>query len=223
MSIFGIKKPPRVTKKRWQRFMRSFGSKLPRKQRSALKGIFLPHLDEKGRGRALRKVWLESNADIVSYMDVDLSTSLYAFPELIKAIISGYDIAFGSRLVKGSRTYRSFKREFLSRIYSIFLKITLWVHFRDAQCGFKAVSRRIAQKIVPRIKNGEWFFDTELLVIGEKLGYKLAEIPVEWKEEQFKGRVSTVKMIPYIIENFIGTIRLLLTKKSWLRTFSEKE
>ena len=169
------------------------------------------HLDKKGRGRALRKAWLKSESDIVSYMDVDLSTSMDAFPKLIDAIVHGYDIAIGSRLLPGSRTYRSFRRDFLSRTYNLFLGFLLRTHFKDAQCGFKALSRRAVSIIVPQTKENEWFFDTELLVLGEKFGLKIMEIPVEWIEEKVPGRRSTVKIVKTILEHIRGILRLIVT------------
>jgi glycosyltransferase involved in cell wall biosynthesis len=141
------------------------------------------HLDEKGRGRALRKAWLESTADIVSYMDVDLSTELPAFPTLIQAIEEGHDIAIGSRLLPGSSVERSFKREVTSRCYNFIIKSMFRTQFSDAQCGFKALSSRAAQDLVPLIQDQEWFFDTELLILAEKRGYRIVEIPVSWVED----------------------------------------
>ena len=141
------------------------------------------HLPEKGRGRALRRAWLESTADIVSYMDVDLSTDLKAFPPLVTAIDEGYDVAIGTRLASKSQTERSLKREFISRCYNLLIKAMFSTRFSDAQCGFKALSRKAVQELVPLIVNQEWFFDTELLILAEKKGYRIKEIPVEWLED----------------------------------------
>ena len=127
-------------------------------------------IERKGRGRALKQTWLASPMDIVSYMDVDLSTGLEAFPPLIGAIAEGeYDLAIGSRLAPGSQVQRSLQREVLSRGYNLIIKATFFSRFSDAQCGFKAVSRRAAQRILPLIEDTNWFFDTELLILAEKL------------------------------------------------------
>jgi glycosyltransferase involved in cell wall biosynthesis len=143
------------------------------------------HLDQKGRGRALRKAWLESRADVVSYMDVDLSTNLAAFPPLVDAILEhGYDIAIGSRLKAGARVTRQWKREIISRIYNLIVKAMFPRRtFSDAQCGFKAVSRPAAQAVVPLVEDQAWFFDSELLLRAEELGFRVAEVPVEWIED----------------------------------------
>jgi len=142
------------------------------------------HLHQRGRGRALRHAWLQSKSDIVCYMDVDLSTSLDHIPELIGAIANeGYDIAIGSRLMRQSQTTRSFKREVISRIYNIFVKTVLSTRFSDAQCGFKALSRKAVEAIIPQVEDQSWFFDTECLVLAEKQGYRIKDIPVAWIED----------------------------------------
>ena len=163
------------------------------------------HLPEKGRGRALRKAWLESTADIVSYMDVDLSTDLRAFPPLVAGIAEeGYDMAIGTRLASKSQTKRSLKREFISRCYNLLIKAMFFTRFSDAQCGFKALSRKAVQELVPLIENQEWFFDTELLILAEKKGYRVKEIPVEWLEDP-DTRVNIRKTV---MEDLKGLWRL---------------
>jgi glycosyltransferase involved in cell wall biosynthesis len=166
------------------------------------------HIDQKGRGRALRKVWLESKADIMSYMDVDLSTGLEAFPTLVQAIIDGADIAIGSRLKRGARTTRGLKREFTSRCYNLIIKVMFFTTLSDAQCGFKAVSRDCAQKILPLTKNNEWFFDTELLLLAMKNGYKIKEIPVTWVDDPG----TTVNIKKTVIEDLKGLARIRFHK-----------
>ena len=162
------------------------------------------HLDEKGRGRALRKAWLESTADIVSYMDVDLSTELDAFPKLIQAIEDDYSIAIGSRLLRGSSVKRSFKRELTSRSYNFIIKAMFRTTFADAQCGFKALSSKAAGELVPLIKDHEWFFDTELLILAEQRGYRISEIPVAWVEDP-DTRVAIFKTA---LDDLKGLLRL---------------
>jgi glycosyltransferase involved in cell wall biosynthesis len=163
------------------------------------------HLDVRGRGLALRKAWLESEADVVSYMDVDLSTELAAFPVLVDSIVrDGYHVAFGSRLARGANTRRSFKREFISRSYNTIIRLGMRTRFHDAQCGFKAVSREAARVLVPAVVNNHWFFDTELLVIADRRGFRMKEIPVEWYEDP-DTRVKTAQTS---IEMLKGLARL---------------
>jgi glycosyltransferase involved in cell wall biosynthesis len=163
------------------------------------------HIDQKGRGRALRKTWLESQADIVSYMDVDLSTELEAFPKLIDAIAGeGYGVAIGSRLMRESNVKRSFKRELTSRGYNLIIKAMFFSKWHDAQCGFKAVSREAAQALVPLIQNQEWFFDTELLLLAGRKGFRIKEVPVAWVEDP-DTRVHIIKTVR---EDIGGLLRL---------------
>lgn len=163
------------------------------------------HLDQKGRGRALRATWLGSRADVVSYMDVDLSSDINAYPALIRAIIDeGYDLSTGSRLARGARTTRSFKRDTISRSYNLMIKAVMWTRFSDAQCGFKAISRRACDVLLPLVKNNEWFFDTELLVLAEKKGYRIKDIPVTWIEDPD----TRVKLAKTIGEDMRGLWRL---------------
>jgi glycosyltransferase involved in cell wall biosynthesis len=169
------------------------------------------HIPEKGRGRALKASWLGSAADIVSYMDVDLSTELEAFPPLIEAIAGeGYHVATGSRLAPDSETTRSLKRETISRGYNLMIKALFFTRFADAQCGFKALSRQAVRELVPLIENNEWFFDTELLILAEKAGYPVKEIPVRWLED-LDTRVNIGKTV---WEDIRGLARLRL-RRPW--------
>lgn len=165
------------------------------------------HLDKRGRGRALRRAWGESTADVVSYMDVDLSTGLEAFPRLVSAVASeGYDVAIGSRLAEGARTTRSRKREAMSRVYNAAIRLSMGTRFTDAQCGFKALSRPAAAVLIPVVENNHWFFDTELLVIAERRGFRIKEVPVEWREDPD----TRVKLVATVLEDLKGLARLRL-------------
>lgn len=162
-------------------------------------------LEAKGRGGALRHVWSTSDADVCSYMDVDLSSDLASFPELVRAVASGEaDLAIGSRLLDKAGTQRSWRREVLSRGYNQLLRVVFGVRFSDAQCGFKAISRRAAQALLPWVENSHWFFDTELLVLAEKHGYRIHDLPVRWRED----RDSTVKVLGTVAEDLRGIVRL---------------
>ena len=162
------------------------------------------HLPQKGRGRALRTAWLQSSADIVSYMDVDLSTDIVHFPEMVAALESGYQLAVGSRLSRGSRVTRGFKRDFISRSYNLIVKVMFFTTFPDAQCGFKALRREAAEAIVPRIENNNWFFDTELLIIAAKNGYRIKSVPVKWDDDP----ASSVNVVATATEDLKGLLRL---------------
>jgi glycosyltransferase involved in cell wall biosynthesis len=168
-------------------------------------------IERKGRGYALKQVWGSSDADVMSYMDVDLSTGLDAFPTLIEAVAAdGYGVATGSRLARGARVQRSLQRTVLSRGYNLLIKAALRTRFSDAQCGFKAINREVAVRVLPLIENNNWFFDTELLVIAEKMGYHIRDIPVRWEEDPD----TRVKIGSTVSEDLKGLWRLR-RKQPW--------
>jgi putative flippase GtrA len=149
-----------------------------------MSGVTAEHLIRKGRGLALRSAWSSSTAEIVAYMDVDLSTDLAAFLPLVAPLLSGRgDVAIGSRLARGAHVVRGPKRELISRAYNLLLKIALRGHFSDAQCGFKALRRESAVDLLPIVEDDEWFFDTELLIAAERLGMRICEVPVDWVDD----------------------------------------
>ena len=150
----------------------------------ALAEVEAVHLAEKGRGRALKYVWSQSDAAVLAYMDVDLSTDLGALLPLVAPLISGHsDLAIGSRLARGSRVVRGAKREFISRSYNVLLRGTLSARFSDAQCGFKAIRSEVAARLLPMVEDTGWFFDTELLVLAERAGLRIHEVPVDWIDD----------------------------------------
>nr|WSX78261.1 bifunctional glycosyltransferase family 2/GtrA family protein [Streptomyces sp. NBC_00899] len=141
-------------------------------------------LEQKGRGRALRTVWTASEAPVLAYMDVDLSTDLNALLPLVAPLISGHsDLAIGSRLARSSRVVRGAKREFISRAYNLILRGSLAARFSDAQCGFKAIRGDVAQRLLPMVEDSGWFFDTEMLVLAERAGLRIHEVPVDWVDD----------------------------------------
>ena len=141
-------------------------------------------LERKGRGRALRAAWSASDAEVVAYMDVDLSTDLASLRALVEPLLAGAaDVAIGSRLARGANVTRGPKREFISRTYNRLLRVSLGVRFSDAQCGFKAVRRTAIDRLLPMIEDENWFFDTELLVLAEREQMMIAEVPVRWEDD----------------------------------------
>ncbi len=176
-------------------------------------------LVERGRGRALKQVWQNSPADILTYMDVDLSTSLDDFLPMIQPLVAGEaGVAIGSRLMKDSRTSRGVKREFISRCYNRIIKWTSGTKFSDAQCGFKAIRRDVAAKFLPKIKDNEWFFDTELLIKTERAGVPIYEQPVTWIEDTD----SRVKIVKTAVDDLKGLCRVNkeLDKRSWFERWT---
>lgn len=167
-------------------------------------------LEQKGRGRAVKRVWSQAKTDYCAYMDLDLSTDLSHFPKLLQALEKGHDIAIGSRLAKGAKVEgRSWLRELTSRALNFFF-IQFFFHtkFTDAQCGFKAVTRKVVDNLLPHILDNEWFFDGELLIVAEKSGYKIYEEPVHWIDNPG----STVRLLATIRGDIEVMVRLLRTR-----------
>lgn len=163
------------------------------------------HLAEKGRGRALKRVWHASTSDVLVYMDVDLSTDLAALLPLVAPLVSGHsDLAIGSRLARTSRVQRGAKRELISRGYNLVLRQALRARFSDAQCGFKAIRQDAARELLPLVRDDAWFFDTELLVVAERAGLRIHEVPVDWVDDPD----SSVDLVRTALEDLRGVARL---------------
>jgi len=179
-----------------------------------MRGVAAMHLPRKGRGYALRAAWSTSDAPVVAYMDVDLSTSLSALLPLVAPLLSGHrDVTIGSRLAPGAHVVRGAKRELISRAYNLLLKLTLHGRFSDAQCGFKALRRDAAMKLLPLVEDNEWFFDTELLVTAERLGLRIGEVPVDWVDDPD----SRVQIASTAMDDLRGIWRMLLRRPRGVR------
>ena len=171
-----------------------------------LDGVRAMVLREPGRGGALRAAWTASDADVVAYMDVDLSTDLHGLLPLVAPIVSGHsDVAIGSRLATGARIRRGAKREVISRGYNALLHVVLRTSFRDAQCGFKALRADTARRLVPDVVDDGWFFDTELLVLAQRRGLRIVELPVDWVDDPD----SRVRLLSTAVADLRGVWRLL--------------
>jgi putative flippase GtrA len=178
---------------------------LARKLAEQLPRVRAVHLDQKGRGRALRHVWSGSDAEVVAYMDVDLSTGLEALLPLVAPLLSGHsDLAIGSRLAHGAAVVRGPRRELVSRCYNLLLRTTLRARFSDAQCGFKAGRTDVVQALLPAVEDQAWFFDTELLLLAERSGLRIHEVPVDWVEDPD----SRVDVLRTALDDLRGMVRM---------------
>ncbi len=176
-----------------------------------LAGVEVLHLPEKGRGRALRRAWSDSSASVLCYMDVDLSTDLTALLPLVAPLLSGHsDIAIGTRLHRDARVQRSLRRELISRSYNRLLRLALQARFSDAQCGFKAIRADIARDLLESVEDEAWFFDTELLVVAQRRGLRIHEVPVDWVEDAD----SRVDLVATALADLRGVARLFLRRRS---------
>ena len=179
---------------------------LARRLAAEIPGVRVEHLDAKGRGRALHTVWLGSEAQVLAYMDVDLSTDLAALLPLVAPLVSGHShLAIGSRLSRTSRVVRGPRREMISRTYNLLLRGALAARFSDAQCGFKAIRADAARELLPLVEDTGWFFDTELLVLAERAGLRIHEVPVDWVDDPD----SRVDIVSTATADLRGIVRLL--------------
>jgi glycosyltransferase involved in cell wall biosynthesis len=168
-------------------------------------------LCEQGRGRALRAAWSAGRARVLCYMDVDLSTDLGALLPLVAPPLSGHsDLAIGTRLHRDARVQRTVKRELISRSYNRLLRLLLRARFSDAQCGFKAIRADLADELLPLVRDQQWFFDTELLVIAQRRGMRIHEVPVDWIEDPD----SRVRIVATALADLRGVARLFLRRSS---------
>src|SRR4051794_11179125 len=175
-----------------------------------LPGVSVLHLPEKGRGRALRAAWSATDAEVACYMDIDLSTDLRALMPLVAPLLSGHSqVAIGTRLAAGSRVERGAKRELISRTYNHILRAFLRAGFSDAQCGFKAARTDALRDLLPAVRDEAWFFDTELLVLAQRRGMRVHEVPVDWVDDPD----SRVAIVPTAIEDLRGVARLLTASR----------
>jgi glycosyltransferase involved in cell wall biosynthesis len=188
------------------------------------------HVAEKGRGRALRQVWSASDADVVAYMDVDLSTGLEALLPLVAPLLSGHsDLAIGTRLANGAAVVRGPRRELVSRCYNLLLRTAMRARFTDAQCGFKAGRTEVVRALLADVEDQEWFFDTELLLAAQHHGLRIHEVPVDWVEDT-DSRVDLVRtalddlrgmarvarrQLPSFAANAVALLRFVLLR-SWV-------
>lgn len=178
---------------------------LARELAAGIPGVDVIHLEQPGRGRALLAAWSRSTADVLAYMDVDLSTDLRALLPLVAPLVSGHsDMAIGTRLRRDARVVRGPKREFISRCYNRLLRVSLAAEFSDAQCGFKAIRADRARRLLPLVQDREWFFDTELLVLAQRHGMRIHEVPVDWVDDPD----SRVRVMRTAVDDLRGIARL---------------
>lgn len=169
---------------------------------------------QKGRGNALKKVWLNFTADLYTFMDSDLATDLSHFPEMVKELKNNNDIVIGSRLQRESNVERSLFRELTSRIFNFILKFILNFKIKDSQCGFKGATKKVINHIVPLVQNAHWFFDTEFLFLSQRNGYKIKELPVLWTESPNRTRKSKINVFEVSPDN-IFKVSLDYLKEIW--------
>lgn len=159
---------------------------------------------ERGKGLAIRTAWQSADADAYSFMDADLATDLSALPALVNGIIAGSDLVIGSRFHRQSVVVRSASRKLISRGYRLVLWLLFRLRLKDAPCGFKAINASALATLLPLVHNDKFFFDSELVILAEKLGYGVTEIPVHWhdpREGEDRSKVNPLTVsIAYLRE-----------------------
>jgi glycosyltransferase involved in cell wall biosynthesis len=171
--------------------------------------IKISNIDTAGKGLAVKSCGQLSQADIFVYMDIDLAVALDDIPALLKPLLDGEaDLVVGSRLLPESRTERSYLREASSQIYNFLSKIILRHNFSDLQCGFKAIRVPALKKIAPLVRDGKWFFDTELIIFARYLGFRIKEIPVKWSENRYEKRGSKIRLGRDSLKFIINLLKL---------------
>ncbi len=172
-----------------------------------------------GKGNAIKAAWQSRDADVYCFMDADLATDLSALPALVAAVTSGgFDVAVGSRFAPGAVVERDWLRRMSSRGYQLVLRLLLGTRVRDVPCGFKAITRRVRDELLPQVRNGAWFFDSELVILAERAGYRIAEIPVRWREPVTPGRATKVK----IGSLSLGYLRAVMSLRRRLKTVHQE-
>ena len=191
---------------------------IARKLKSHHPKIVVDQVNNPGRGRALRESWgRHKDYDIYSYMDADLATDIKDLAFIISKVAEGTDIVVGSRYIPYANVKRNLLRRILSSIYNLLLRLILKVEFRDAQCGFKAMSKKVVHGVVPKTLDDGWFWDTELMIIASHSGHTLLEVPVTWREVRDELRRSTVTVRSEVMRNLrnIWIMRRRLDKKEY--------
>jgi len=154
-----------------------------------------------GKGAAVKNAWEKYSSDVYMFMDSDLATDIHGIPMLVEPLrLETSDIACGSRFLRESAVERSLIRRVTSFGYRLVVKLLLSIKVRDLPCGFKAINEKAKKALLSKIESDGWFFDSELIILGEKLGLRVQEIPVRWREPIETGRKSKVKIISLSIE-----------------------
>jgi glycosyltransferase involved in cell wall biosynthesis len=172
--------------------------------------VLYHHVAIRGKGSAIKRTWLDHDYEIYSFMDVDLSTDLNAFPALIEAVKSGYDLAVGSRYIEGAHTERSFKRETISRTYRALFSLLFRPGIHDPQCGFKAISRKVRDQVLAQVETDGFFFDSELLIRAYHRGFSIKEVPINWTEEP-DSTVNFLRDVPRFLKGLASLKYLEVT------------
>lgn len=157
-----------------------------------------PHLHllrrtEPGKGGAIKAAWTDQQADIYSFIDADLSPDPADVPKLLAAL-EDHDIAIASRRIAGTDVEQTLLRRAVSSAYNTVASACLRIPVRDLQCGLKFIRREAVEHLLPLVEDTSFFFDTELLAHAHARGYRIAEIPIRWRETPDPRRKSSLSL-----------------------------
>lgn len=149
-----------------------------------------------GKGAAVRRGMLEASGAIRCFCDADLATPVEDLERLVSAIDAGADVAIASRAMAGSTVVASHGvgRAVLSRLFNAVVRRGLGLPFRDTQCGCKAFRGPVAQRIFEELQTPGFVFDVELLLIAQRRGHRIVELPVRFENSPF----STVRLLAHV-------------------------
>lgn len=156
-----------------------------------------------GKGAAVRKGMLESEGLVRVFTDADFSTPIYELKKIMKELNGGADICIGSRAIQPEliKVHQPFFREMLGKTFNLFVRTFLFSGIKDTQCGFKGFKDYAAEKVFSKAKIDGFGFDVEILYLAGKEGFKIAQVPVEWYNDD-RTTVSPVKGIKAFLELF---------------------
>lgn len=159
-----------------------------------------------GKGAAVKNGVLFAKGDIILFTDIDLSVPVSYIDAFIARIQEGYDAAIGSRRIEGSiiETHQSPLREFMGRCFTFISNFLLGINFSDHTCGMKAFKKDTAYALFSRQRIGRWAFDSEILFLSKKSAYKVAEVPVSWKD--MPG--TKVKMLKDAVRSLVDIAKI---------------
>ena len=169
-----------------------------------------------GPGKILKQCWSQSDADIVGYMDLDLSTSLHHFSEAVELLSDdSCDVVNGSRLLPESQVIgRRAMRTVSSIVFNKVLKTVFQTKISDGMCGFKFFRRDVINEIkLSEIEHDGWFASASFLLVAEAQKFRIREIPVVWQDDA-RSKVKIIKLSLEYLRNIVSLKRSKQFKSS---------
>jgi dolichyl-phosphate beta-glucosyltransferase len=175
--------------------------------------VILHNDRNRGKGYSIKRAVLEANGHYVFYTDVDLVYPIETLESFLPPLMTGsYEVSVGSRVHEAStfrihcRHFRYvYRRHLMSRLFNWIVRTSFGLRVLDTQCGFKGFTAEAAKAIFPGISISGFTFDVELLLIAKQLGYRIAELPVNFA---YNGESSTVKVLNLVARTFLDLLKI---------------